>query len=103
MTSIRQIPIALAITLLMTGCSLTYTDQNGYEHSFGLVHQEVRKTDGTVYWEKNTLGLDVNLSSTDGGTTLGYKKSIRVFVPEDSVLTIDRQDNDINASIEKFK
>lgn len=87
--------------VILGGCSVTYTDNNGYEHSFGLVHQKIKTTDQMIYLQKDTIGVNVSLSSEDGGATIGYKNSVRVFVPEDSVLTIDNQEGEIKANLKK--
>ncbi|MEA3236044.1 hypothetical protein OP492_15450 [Pseudomonas mosselii] len=97
-----RIVVAVAATLLLSGCSLTYRDDDGVEHSFGLVHQKIKTTDEMVYIEKNYYGASLSLTPDDGGASLGYKKTVRVFVPEDSVLAIDNQKGEINTNLEKI-
>tara|TARA_R110000868_G_scaffold280475_1_gene540631 strand:+ start:599 stop:775 length:177 start_codon:yes stop_codon:yes gene_type:complete len=54
-----------------------------------------------VYLEKDSIGLNINLTAEDGGATIGYKKSTRIFVPDNSILTFENKDDEIKACLGK--
>ncbi|WP_409277097.1 hypothetical protein [Pseudomonas defluvii] len=94
--------IVLATAVMLGGCSITYKGNDGVEHSFGLVYQKTKATDEMIYLEKHYYGVSLNLVPDDAGATIGYKNSVRVFVPEDAILTIDNPADDIKARLDKF-
>lgn len=89
----KLLAIAL-ITVMTSGCAISFVDKDGYEHSIGLIHQKVKLDGNLLYVQKSTAGLNMNFSQSDGGINLGYKNSYRVFVAENMVLTLDKDGTD---------
>lgn len=94
---------AVVFILTLPGCAVTYVDSSGYEHSIGLIHQKVNVKNEILYIEKRSLGLNIGLSETDGGITLGYKNSTRVFAPEDTKITVDNRKEQVIVDIDKYE
>ncbi len=71
----------MMVLLLMSlgGClSVQWEDKDGVVHSLGLLHYSVVDTESAQVFVHQTLGLDLRLTSFDGGITLGYRKYIAV-------------------------
>lgn len=87
--------------VLLNACTFNYVDRNGFENSIGFMHQKIKIEKQIVYVEKSSIGLNLGLSKTDAGANLGYKNTIRVFVPENTVIDIDRQPHLVDVDIKK--
>jgi hypothetical protein len=90
---VKLLTIAL-LTVMASGCAISFVDKDGYEHSIGFIHQKVKLDGNLLYVQKRSAGLNVNLSQSDAGINLGYKNSYRVFVAENMILTLDKHGND---------
>jgi len=76
----RILILVLALTFLFTsGCfSIQWRDGDGNLRSAGLVHYSVIDTGQARVYVHRTAGLNVRLTSFDGGFTVGYRKQIAV-------------------------
>lgn len=92
-----------AITFLLTGCSVSFIDKDGFEHTYGIFHSSVKVSDNTIFIEKTTIGLNLGLATSDEGLTLGFKNSQRVFLKNDMIVSINKDDNTTDVTVESYK
>ncbi|MDX1440663.1 MAG: hypothetical protein R3284_12245 [Rubricoccaceae bacterium] len=64
--------------LIMTACSVQWTDSEGNVRSLGFIHYSVVESDKAWVYVHRTLGLNLRFTHFDGGFTLGYRKMMLV-------------------------
>lgn len=75
-----QLWTSLILLLLTTSAcvSVQWRDGDGNLRSAGFIHYSVIDTGRARVFEHRTAGLNVRLTSFDGGVTLGYRKYIAI-------------------------
>ena len=75
----NKILILFVLLAANTGClSLQWRDGDGNLRSVGFIHYSLIETGRARVFSHRTVGLNVRLTSFDGGVTVGYRKYIAV-------------------------
>lgn len=86
------------------GCAIRYHDaKTGTEHLWGFAHMKMRVAPvqdspaPAIATQTETFGLGLHFGSgaTDGGFALGWDRSTRVIVPDDTTLSVDWPTTDL--------
>lgn len=96
-----RVTIILIVVSIVNGRAYSYLDEKGNEHTVGLFFYKSYFTGKLIYSDKTTLGLSMELSESDGYFGIGYRNSIRVFVPDNSLLSVDKEYNNVHIDLEK--
>ncbi len=88
--------LTIVVTVLLSGCAISYTDDVGFEHSIGLVHSKVKVTDELIMVGKTSFGFTLDMTDTEQGFNLGFKSQERVYLKNDLSLSIDRNKREVS-------